>query len=207
MVITRISDFGFKVAQGTTTIAINPPISKSASNSGVFGADIVLLSAPQVGFDSAVNFSKKDDETFVIATPGEYERSELFVYGLASKTNFGGGDNLNVVYYFNLDSIDVLVLGAHESDSLPNELTELVDNVDILIIPVVGDEVLSSSAASKIAAKLEASIVLPSGTTIFDSPAINAFSDDFSHTLEVTDKLTLRSNDIPDSPKAYLITV
>ena len=205
MVITRISDFGIKITQGTLSLAINPAGDKENIIGGTFGADIVLLSAPHTQFDSAEHFTKKDDETFVIQGPGEYEREELFIYGVGTTTSFGGNSQPNTVYYFNLDSIDVLVMGANEPDTLPSDLTELVDNVDLLIMPIAGDEILGAVSANKLATKLEASLVLPVGFNKKDDPQLGAFQDEFSHKINMTDKLTLRSTDIPETPEAHVI--
>ena len=163
MVITRISDFGLKFTQGSLSVAVNPPVDKKSADGGTFGADITLLSAPALGFDSAEHFDNKG-KGFVISGPGEYERDDLFIYGLASTTNYGSG-GINTVYYFNLDSIDVLILGAHEPDALPNEITELADNVDILVVPIAGDSVMGPVAANKLSTKLEAKVIIPIGAT------------------------------------------
>ncbi len=205
MVITRISEFGIKLTQGSMSIALNPAVDKKNLSQGTFSADIILLSSPDIGFDGDDLFTKKDGGTFVISSAGEYERDELFIYGFETSTEFMGHNSTNTTYYFNLDSIDVLVLGAHEPDNLPNELTELVDNVDILIVPIAGGGTLGPIAANKLATKLEASVVIPVGYTKKDDEQLKAFHEEFNHKITQVDKLTLKSSDIATTPEAYII--
>lgn len=204
MVITRISDFGFKLTQGSYSIAVNPPLDKKDA-SATFGADLVLLSASASGFDSAEHFIKSPDETFVIDSPGEYEKDQLFIHSMNSTTNYRGVAAINTCHYFSIDGIDVLILGAHEPATLPNHVTELVDNVDVLILPVTGDGVMDVISAHKLSTKLEAKVVLPAGSTNPKDPNIQAFLQESSHHTEITDKINLKSTDIPEQPVVYVV--
>lgn len=203
MIITRISDYGLKISQGNTSIAVNPSGDKKQLDNGTFTADIVLLSAPQIGFDSAEHFSK-DDKTFVISSAGEYEVEELFIYGVTSTTVKDGKSFNNTIYYFNLDGNDVCVLGAHEPLQLPGEATELVDNIDILIMPVTGEGVLSAVDANKIATKLEANLVIPMGSSKESDNGIQAFKDEFGHDWVVSEKINPK-NDKEAKPQAIFL--
>jgi len=162
-----------------------------------------LLSAPQIGFDSAEHFSK-DDKTFVISSAGEYEVEELFIYGVTSTTVKDGKSFNNTIYYFNLDGNDVCVLGAHEPLQLPGEATELVDNIDILIMPVTGEGVLSAVDANKIATKLEANLVIPMGSSKESDNGIQAFKDEFGHDWVVSEKINPK-NDKEAKPQAIFL--
>jgi L-ascorbate metabolism protein UlaG (beta-lactamase superfamily) len=205
MVITRLSDHGFKISQGSLNLALNPSSNKKNLTNGTFSADVILLSASQSGFDSAEHFESKSKDSFVISGPGEYEREGLFIYGIASTTIYGSQPGLNTNYYFELDGIDILALGAHEPVELPKNVLEQVDNVDILILPICGDQVLSPVAAHKLATKLEAKIIIPTGPNNIKDANLQAFNEALSHDLETTDKLSLRSSDIGSNPVAYFI--
>ena len=141
----------------------------------------------------------------MINSPGEYERDDLFIYAIASQTKFGGGDTQNTIYYFRLDDLDVAVLGAHEPTSLPHDVTEVMDNVDVLIIPIAGDQVMNPIAANKLAVKLEAKIVVPTGFTSKKDPNLLAFKEEFSHATTETDKIVLKAKDITQNPQAFIL--
>ena len=205
MVITKISPFGVKITQGSTSFAINPSADKKLLSNGTFSADIVLLSSSSNGFDSAEHFIKKDDSTFIIDSPGEYERDELFIYGIASTTKSGGADSINTIYYLKIDDLDIAVLGAHEPTSLPHDVTETIDNVDVLIIPIAGDNVLSAVAANKLATKLEAKVIIPVGFADKKDANLLAFLDEFSHETTETDKVVLKTKDLTDNPQSFIL--
>lgn len=202
MVITKISDHGVKITQGNFSIAVNPTGDKSKVENGTFSADLVLLSAPASDFDSDEHFIKKDESTFVVDSPGEYEKDDLFVYGMSSTTNFGGNNNLNTMYYLQVDGIDICILGAHEPDALPQKVLEMIDNIDVLILPISGDEVMGPIAANKLATKLEAKVVIPVGK---NEANLKVFKEEFSHEINTTDKINLKSSDITTVPKAFIL--
>lgn len=214
MVITRISEYGFKISQGSFSIAVNPPVDKKSAVNGTFTADLVLLSAANTGFDSADNFTKDGKSTFIINSPGEYEKDGLFIYGLPSATQFQlksapnskENEHLsrnNVIYFFNLDGLDVCVLGAHEPNNLSQQAAELIDNIDVLFIPIMSDMVMDSISAGKLVTKLDPKIIIPTGFISEDDSNLKNFIADTGHDFQLVDKLTLKEKDIAVKPMIY----
>jgi L-ascorbate metabolism protein UlaG (beta-lactamase superfamily) len=215
MVITRISEYGFKISQGSYSIAINPPVDKKSAINGTFTADLILLSAENTGFDGVENFTKDSKATFIINSPGEYEKDGLFIYGLPSTTLYtdkksaGKSSDVqarnNVIYFFNLDGLDVCVLGAHEPTSLSQQAAELIDNIDILFVPIMSDMVMDSIAASKLVTKLDPKIIIPTGFTDESDQNLKNFIADSGHDFQAADKLTIKEKDVSAKPTIYFL--
>ena len=205
MVISKISVNGIKLTQGALNIAINPPADKKDITGGSFGADIILLSAPRTSFDDGENFNNDKKPAFVIDSPGEYEKDGLFIHGLSSTTKYGNQDAINTIYYFNIEGLQICVLGAHEPDTLPSSATEVIDEVDILILPIAGDVVLNSIAAAKLANKLEAKIIIPIGFKDKNDPNVVSFVKEQGHEAKYDEKIVVKANDLPAVPVTYIL--
>lgn len=163
MIITYHGVDFFKVQFGDTILAINP-ISKESSFKGArFGSDIALISlikSPEHNGSDAV--SRAEKEPFIVSGPGEYEIGGVFIKGFLSKSNYGGAECLNTIYTINLEGITLCFLGALSDEKLPAKTVEAIDGVDILVVPIGGDGVLSPAVAHKLAVQFESKLIIPS---------------------------------------------
>jgi L-ascorbate metabolism protein UlaG (beta-lactamase superfamily) len=161
MVITYHGGEFFKVAHGDITIAINPISKESKLKGAKFGADMALVSANHPDFNGAAEMTYGERVPFEIWGPGEYEVKDVFIKGFAAETQYGGGTQINTVYFIELEGMRLLFLGAIAEKNLPQEVKENLDEIDILFVPIGGDGVLAPDDAHELAVSIEAKIIIP----------------------------------------------
>jgi L-ascorbate metabolism protein UlaG (beta-lactamase superfamily) len=119
-------------------------------------ADLVVAS--HEGADSG-NIEAIQGKPFVIDMPGEYEVKGIFVYSipapLAEK-----GMAAHRIFRFEIEGMHLAHLGALNRSLTDAELAEL-KNIDILMVPVGGERVLTPKLASEVIEQLEPSVVIP----------------------------------------------
>lgn len=162
MIITHHGGQCFKVSFGDTTLVFDPPSKASKSLSPVrFSADIALISKNVPDFNGADTIRSKDKEPFVIDGPGAYEINGVAVRGYQTTSQYGGVPGLNTMYIVELEGMTLLFLGALDTETLPVEAREALDEVDIVFVPIGGDGVLDAQQARSLGLKLEARIIIP----------------------------------------------
>ncbi len=200
MVITYDGVESIKITQGDLTVALNP-ISKDSKIKGTsFGSDIVMISANHPDLNGSESATRKDREPFVIKGPGEYEVKGIFIKGFESKTVYGGTEKINTVYVFEIDSMRIAYFGAISEKELSSELKEAMGEIDIVIVPIGGGEVLNPSDAYKLSIKREPKIIIP---IHFDKVGEKNSLKDFleeagDESSKAVDKLTIKRKDIAD---------
>ena len=119
-------------------------------------ADIVLSSNKANnlhGNIQSVN-AVSDQKIFSIYMPGEYEVQEIFVQGIKS-------DDDSIIFYLELEKIKIAFLGSLKNPSLTPDQLEILENSDILIIPIGGGDVLNAKQAKDLTNQLEPRLVIP----------------------------------------------
>ncbi len=187
-----------KIAFGDTVVAVNP-ISKDSKIKGArFGADIALISLNDRDTNGADAVSRADKNPFVINGPGEYEIGGVFIKGYPAKSSYGGEERINTVYLMTLENMNLCFLGAlGDVAGISGKAAEELQEIDILFVPVSGEGTLSPLDASKLAVKLEPSLIVP---TFFDGakdPNLASFLKAAGEEkAEQMDKLTLKKKDL-----------
>jgi len=195
MVITYQGGECFKVSFGDTTIAFNPPSKNSKNFNAVkFGADVAFISMNHPDFDGLEQVAHGSKEPFAVKGPGEYEIGEVTAHGFGAPTQYGNQTHYNTIYQVQLEGINMVFLGALSSPEIdPKILSELGD-VDILFVPIGGDEVLEVPQASKLAVKLEARVIIPMH---YDKQSLGAFlKEEGIESRKPQEKLTIKKKDI-----------
>ena len=174
-------------------MAFNPVAKESEAKVTRFGADLCLIASnvPEANGLDSVTYANKTP--FVIDGPGEYEKTGIFVRGIAS----GGVDgSVNTIYTMTLDGINICHLGLLKDPKLPDEAVEDIGSVDILFVPIGGGQVLEPKEAAKVVAGLEPSVIVP--VMYDDNPeALKIFLKEASDGKETTvDKLTVKRKDL-----------
>jgi L-ascorbate metabolism protein UlaG (beta-lactamase superfamily) len=124
-------------------------------------ADIVTLSHDA----DAHNYVKGVKGEFRVLTgPGEYEVASVFVTGLElrgkAKKDAPAAPR-NTVFLFEFDDLTVCHLGNLNIVPTQAQVEEALGAVDVLLIPVGGEESLNASQASEVVSLLEPHIVIP----------------------------------------------
>lgn len=160
MEITHIGHSSFKL-KGKAAVLITDP----------FDPDFVGLKFPKVEADVVTISHQHDDHSFsqgvdvssiVIAGPGEYEVKGIKIIGVSSfhDNNKGLERGQNTIYRIEMDGISLVHLGdlGHKLDE---KSLEILDGVDIAIIPVGGYYTITPQIAVEIISQLEPKIVIP----------------------------------------------
>lgn len=197
MVITYEGIESIKITHGDLTVALNP-ISKNSKFKGTsFGSDIVMVSANHPDLNGVEQATRKDKEPVVVDGPGEYEISGVFIQGFAAKTRYGG-DKINTVYVFEIDSIRIAYLGAISENELSTELKEKFADIDIIFVPIGGKDVLEPSEAYKMVNKREPKVIIPIHFDVIgEKDSLKEFLKEAGDDkIKPIDKLTIKRKDL-----------
>jgi len=198
MIITYDGVESVRVSHGDFTIALNPISKESKFKLPSFGSDLVLITANHPDFNGADTATRQGKEPFVIKGPGEYEVRGVFVRGFESKTVYGGTEKFNTVYSFELDGIRIGFLGAISDKDLSQKAKEEMGDIDIIFVPIGGDEVLGGEDSYKIANKREPKIIIPIHFgSVGQKDALDKFLKEADAVgTKPVDKLTIKKKDL-----------
>lgn len=160
MEITYLGHSSFKLKSKFATLVTDP-----------FNSEFTGLKFPKTVSDIVtISHGHKDHNDLnliegtplVVEGPGEYEVKGVKIIGIPSfhDETRGSQRGNNTIYRFKIDGISIVHLGdlGHKIDE--NTL-EVLDGVDILLIPVGGFYTISSTIAIEVISKLEPKIVIP----------------------------------------------
>lgn len=193
----QLQYFGLSSLKITTKEAtiITDPFHKDSGLTPPRGAaDILILSQKNTALYSAV--SGISGEYFEITDPGEYDVKGVTVTGIPLKQDG------KYVTIFLLESEDIRVLNlTHIQDwNIKEDELEALGEIDILILPVGGNTVLSASQAAKIVNEVSPKIVIPTHykmpELILDLDNKEKFIKEMGGKSESLDKLTVKKKDL-----------
>ena len=106
----------------------------------------------------------------VISDPGEYEVSEVSIFGIAARAHIDEKDQAtSTIYKVQYEDLRVAIVG-HIHPDLSEDTLEEIGTVDILIVPVGGNGyTLDPIGALQVIKKIEPKLVIP---THYDDPKI-----------------------------------
>lgn len=160
MIINHYGAGFVKIQAGDKVLAFNPV--KETGNTGLktarFGADIVLVSLRHPLYDGIANVSWGGKVPFLVDGPGEYEIGGIFVKGFLTS---GPDQKHNTIYQVIFDGIRVVHLGALAESNLNEKIKEELGVVDVLFVPIGGDDLLDARQAARLVAVLEPRVVVP----------------------------------------------
>jgi L-ascorbate metabolism protein UlaG (beta-lactamase superfamily) len=202
----QIQYFGlssFKITSKDTVVITDPFHKDSGLTPPRGAADILILAEKNNKIYSAV--SGISGQHFDVTDPGGYDIKGVTVTGIPLK------QENKYVSAFLIESEDIRILNlthVHEFNLTEDELEELGE-IDILILPVGGNTVLSASAASKIVNTIEPKIVIPSHYKmpglIFDLDAKDKFIKEMGGKKEELEKLTVKKKDLQEEETKLII--
>ncbi|MEI6490390.1 MAG: MBL fold metallo-hydrolase [bacterium] len=199
MIVTYLGNETFRIQVGDLVLACNPPAKSSDFKMNKFGANVVLQTIKHPDMGGGKEFSYGEKEPFVISGPGEYESNGLFIKGVAGESKYdlpkGVEKCINTIYSTTVDGINILYLGA-QSAPMPAGLSDIVDSVDMLFIPIGGNGTYDAKEAAKIVLNLEPKIVVPMGYSSAKDANLAAFLKETGSKGETVDKLTIKKKDL-----------
>jgi L-ascorbate metabolism protein UlaG (beta-lactamase superfamily) len=198
MIITHFGREHFKVTVGDLTIAINPLSKEGKGKVAKYGADITLITTNHPDYNGAEQTEHGGKVPFVVKGPGEYEVKDIFIKGFSTVTTLMDGKKekkyQNTSYVLTVDGMRITFLGALSSKLEP-EHKEIIDETDILFIPVGQDDfLLNPYDAHKLAVSLEPHIIIPMD---YDEKSLPIFLKEAgAEKVEPLEKLTIKKKDI-----------
>ncbi len=208
MIITHHKGEFFKVSFGDTVLAFNPVSKKSKIGTTKFGADIALVSLNHSDFNGTDEVKRNSKDLHIIDGPGEYEVKSVFVHGLLTESGYDGKDLINTIYAVNLEGMSLLFLGAlKDKKAMDFKITEDMDSVDILFVPIGNDGTLTPAEAQALAVSLEAKVVIPMHFDgIGASGALKEFLKEAgAEGVKPVDKLTIKRRDLAEHTGSVVI--
>ena len=179
-------------------------------------ADVITISNDATDHSnlSAVAGTQRGDVR-VIRSPGEYEMGGVFVTGVAMKAGQKAQKDdekkvdapaRSVVYSFNYEGINVAHLGG--LTFVPTQAqVDALETVDVLLVPIGGDQGLTAVQASEIISMIEPSIVIPMN---FDSSgeSLTKFLKEMGlSTAKSQDMLKVTKGSLPEDTQVMLLEI
>jgi hypothetical protein len=195
----QIQTWGLSSFKITTkeAVTVTDPFHKDSGLQPPRGAaDIIILSEKNKALYSAI--SGFSGEPFLMNTPGEYDYKGVTVTGIPLKQN----ETYVTVFLIESEDLRVLNLTHIQNFNMSEDEVEALGEIDILILPVGGNTVLSASAASKVVNEIEPKIVIPSHYKIpgliLDLDPLDKFIKEMGGKKEEMDKLTVKKKDVQE---------
>lgn len=198
MIISYYGRQHFKLQVGDLTVAINPVSKDGKGKVSKYGADITLITTNHPDYNGAEQTELGAKTPFVIRGAGEYETQNIFIKGFGSVAKLKEGKQekefQNTSYVFMIDGIRVTFLGAL-SELLKPEHKEIIDETDVLFIPVGEDGFLINPYdAHKLAVALEPKLIIPMD---YNEQSLPIFLKEAgAEKIEPVEKLTIKKKDI-----------
>jgi hypothetical protein len=148
----------------------------------------------------------KVEAKLVIDGPGEYEVSDVSIYGIPARAHIDDDNRKSATMYKLLTKELSIFIPGHIYPDLTDDQLESIGMVDVMFIPVGGNGyTLDPLGAIKIIKKIEPKLVVP---VHYDVKGLNypVPQQDLQHALqemsmepkETTAKLKVKSADLPD---------
>jgi L-ascorbate metabolism protein UlaG (beta-lactamase superfamily) len=194
MVITYHGGQCFKVSFGDTTLAFNPISKKSKLDPVKFGADVAFVTLWHPDFNGVEQVTHGAKEPFLVDGPGEYEIGQVVAHGFGVKTIYEKKEQFNTIYQVKLEEMNMVFLGSLSDPEIDPKILGEFGEIDILFVPIGGDDVLQVPQASKLAVKLEARLVIPMQ---YDAATLKSFlKEEGIEELKPIEKLTIKRKDV-----------
>lgn len=202
----QIQYFGlssFKITTKQATIITDPFHKDSGLTPPRGAADVLILAEKNSKLYSAV--SGISGEHFDITDPGEYDIKGVTVTGVPLKQ----GDKYITIFLIESEDIRILNLTHIKEFNLKEDELEALGDIDILILPVGGNTVMSASTASKAVNEVEPKIVIPSHyrmkDLILDLDSLDKFVKEMGGKKEEMERLSIKKKELQEEGTKLVI--
>ncbi len=201
----------FKIKGKTATVVIDPfdPESTGIKLPKDLEAQVVLVTHRHKdhNFIEAVK-----GDPLIISGPGEYEKVGVSVNGIKTfhdKTS-GKDRGMNTIYHLVIDGINIVHLGDL-GHNLTEEQSSLIDQTDILMVPVGGNYTINAEEASEVVSALEPRIVIPMHYKLPEGKSELSGVEPFlkemgAENLEAVPKLSITKDKLPEETTVVLLS-
>ncbi len=203
----QISYFGlssFKLSGKDTTSIIDPFSKESGLTPPRGAADLVILSEPENELYSY--FQSISGEPFIINGPGEYDVKNHAITGIPVKDQNG---KVVTIYLIELEGVKILHMAHIKKLALTQDELEDIGDVDVMLVPIGGKDVLEYDEAAKAVNFIEPKIVIPMHYKMpglkIDAGTEEKFLKEMGGKSESADKLTLKKKDLTEETTKLVI--
>jgi L-ascorbate metabolism protein UlaG (beta-lactamase superfamily) len=210
--ITWLGHSCFRLRDRAATVVTDPYGKALGLNLVRVRADIVTVSHA-ADDHNYVKGVKGDFQ--VLAGPGEYEVSSVFVTGLELRGDRKAKKETaaaprNTVFLFEFDDLTVCHLGDLNLVPTQAQVEEALGEVDVLLIPVGGGDTLNASQAAEVVSLLEPHVVVPMHYHVPDSvlklDTVNKFLKEMGlDKLAPQEVLKVSRSNLPEETQVVLL--
>lgn len=173
-------------------------------------ADIVVVNNddPQYSFSEKV-VGNTEDAVLIIDRPGEYETKKVFITGFDHVVRGEKEQTRTIIYKITMGSISIAHLGGVRTKLTEEEL-DVLGTIDVLLVPVGGNDVLDGAKAAALARQIEPRIIVPMEYAIKDLKIkrddVKKFIAEVGGKVENESKLKITRKDLPeDKTLVYIL--
>lgn len=192
--------FTTKIGNEEISVITDPYSEKVGKLPRSFAANVLTISRKT--HEHHNNVEAVAEGAFLIDCPGEYEVKGIPIYGIPSPHEKKEAKEFhrNTMFHFLIDDVRVVHLGGL-SEPLTDEQLAALGEVDVLMIPVGGGDVLGPTAAADLVARMEPRVVIPMHYKMKDltlaAGAVEPFVKEVGSKTIETDKWKVAKKDLP----------
>ena len=196
----------FRIKSREATVLMDPLAREGGVTMPKQKADIVTLS----GRGRANGLANIEGEYTLVDGPGEYEVQDVFLSGIRTRRNGNAAKDFNTVYLVEMDEMIFCHLG-NLSKSLTEAQVEAMGDVDVLFVPIGGEDGLSPAGATEVIGQIEPRLVIPMRYRVSEDAGKRALGE-FVAALGLTevpreDRLIVRKNTLPETMGVTVLDV
>lgn len=140
-------------------------------------ADAVLITHDHKDHNNVKVVEPTDNKLVVFKGPGEYEIKGVEIIGIDSYHDNQNGKERgkNTIYHLRIDGINIVHLGDLGQEKLTDSQIDILNGVDVLLIPVGGKYTIDAKQAEEIISQIEPSVVIPMHYKLDGLSGVTAF--------------------------------
>lgn len=194
----------FKIITKDATIITDPFDKESGLTPPRGAADIAILAEKNNKLYNAT--SGISGEPFLISDPGEYDLKGVTVTGIPLLQDEG---RYVTIYLIESEDLSILNLAHIREWNIKQDDLDDLGEIDILILPVGSNSVLTPKIASQIAHDIEPKIVIPSHYETaglkLPNEKVDVFLKTFGGKSETMEKLLIKKKDLIEDKTQVII--
>lgn len=177
------------------TVIIDPYTPGKTTVPGIGAGDVVLATRGETDLKGI------SGEPFLITGPGEYEVRQVMVHGIPHEGQ--------TIYRFDIGGVRFLHVGLLKS-VLPDSLIETFGDVDVVFVPIGGEDTLKPHQAVSFTQNLQPRAVVPMAYALKGLDSVHGPMQPFlkelgSQGIETHDKFKLTRKSLPDDEMAVIV--
>lgn len=158
--------------------------------------DLILLSSKSEDL--------KKDSSFMIDAPGEYEAKGIFVYAFNPEKELD-----KLAYVVEMEGMKIAHLGHLKVTDFSEKDLERLENADILLIPIGGEDGYTAKQAMSVINQFEPKMVIPVNYATTGIKAglesLETFKKEAGAQFETVDKLKINKKDLPEEETRFVV--